>query len=536
MRFVIVTGGVLSGLGKGITASSIGRLLKCRGLDVTAVKIDPYVNIDAGTMNPIEHGEVFVLDDGWEVDLDLGNYERFLDTSLGKDNNLTTGRVYQSVVDAERRGDYLGKTVQIVPHVTDEIKDHVVGVGEESGADVVLVELGGTVGDIESAPFLEAMRQLHLDHGDDRVVFLHTTLVPVLSVVGEQKTKPTQHSVKELRAIGIEPDMIVGRSENPLEDKTKEKIALFCDVEEEAVVSAHDADTVYGVPQILEEQSVDDWLVDRLNLDADDLDLARWRDYVDRIRNPQDRCTVAVVGKYTDLSDSYLSITEAFTHAGAELEAGVDVRWVDAETDGEALENRLQGVDGILVPGGFGERGAEGKIEAIRHARTHRVPFLGICFGFQLAVVEFARHVLGHEGAHSTEIREDTPDPVVDLLPEQKEIEDKGGTMRLGSSPVHLEEKSEVHRLYGETTIHERHRHRYEVNPEYIDDLEAAGLRFTGRDPTGRRMEVAEIDDHPFFVGSQFHPEFRSRPMNPAPLFRGLVEATLTHAGDDPRE
>ncbi len=533
VRFVIVTGGVLSGLGKGITSSSIGRLLKSRGLSVTAVKIDPYVNVDAGTMNPFEHGEVFVLDDGSEVDLDLGNYERFLDEPLAWENNLTTGRVYRSVIDRERRGDYLGKTVQIVPHVTDAIRDHVLQVAEESEADVCLVELGGTVGDIESAPFLEAMRQLHLDLGDDHVVFLHTTLVPVLGVVGEQKTKPTQHSVKELRAIGIEPDVIVGRSEDPLEDSTKRKIALFCDVDPEAVVSAPDADTIYAVPMILEEQGVDSWLIQRLGLDPGTPDLEPWRSYVDRIRHPDHDVEIAVVGKYTDLADSYLSISEAFVHAGAELDTRVDVRWVDSEDledPATTAADHLEGVDAVLVPGGFGERGAEGKVRAIGFAREQRIPFLGICFGFQLAVVEFARHVLGLDGAHSTELEEDTPHPVIALLPEQQEVTDMGGTMRLGASPVEVQEKSTAHDLYGTTGIHERHRHRFEVNPEYHEALRGAGLVFSGTDPTGRRMEILELPEHPFFVGSQFHPEFKSRPMDPAPLFHGLVEAARTHA------
>jgi CTP synthase len=531
MKYIVVTGGVLSGLGKGITASSIGRLLKARGLRITAVKIDPYVNIDAGTMNPFEHGEVFVLDDGGEADLDLGNYERFLDVELGRDNNVTTGKVFRAVIEKERRGEYLGKTVQIVPHVTNEIRERIERVAVRSGADVCLIEAGGTVGDIESMPFLEALRQLRLKAGRENVGFVHTTLVPVMGVVGEQKTKPTQHSVKELRSLGIDPDMLVCRSEEPLEAKTKDKLALFCDVDPKAVVSAPDARTIYEVPQLLEQQGVAEWLIARLGLQAQakPVDLLPWTRFTERVLDPRHTVTVCVVGKYTQLADAYLSISEAFQHAGAELWTKVDVQWVDAEEleRGKQAEQLLGKAHGILVPGGFGNRGAEGKIKAVQYARERGVPYLGICFGFQLAVVEHARHKLGLARANSTELDPGTPDPVIDLLPEQKGISEKGGTMRLGGSPVQVQEGTLAHRLYGQPLIRERHRHRYEVNPEYIPRLEKAGLVFSGKHTNGVLMEIAELPGHPFFIGSQYHPEFRSRPERPAPLFLGLVEASL---------
>ena len=534
MKYLIVTGGVLSGLGKGITASSIGRLLKARGLRVTAVKIDPYVNIDAGTMNPFEHGEVFVLDDGGEADLDLGNYERFLDIELGRDNNITTGKVYRAVIEKERRGEYLGKTVQIVPHVTNEIRERIERVAVRSGADVCLVEAGGTVGDIESMPFLEALRQLRLKVGEEHVAFVHCTLVPMMGSVGEQKTKPTQHSVKELRSLGIDPDMLVCRSDGPLDPKVKEKLALFCDVDPRAVVSAPDARTIYEVPLILEQQGVADFVVERLGLgkQAKPVELEPWRKYVDRIVSPRNTLRISVVGKYTSLADSYLSISEAFKHAGAELWTKVEVTWVDAEEleRGAKPEVLLKDAHGILCPGGFGPRGAEGKIKAIEYARTHKVPYLGICFGFQLAVVEYTRHVLGHGKANSTELDPGTPDPVIDLLPEQKGIQEMGGTMRLGGSPVNVAPDTLAHRLYGQAMIRERHRHRYEVNPEYIPRLEKAGLVFSGRHTNGLLMEIAELPDHPYFLGTQYHPEFKSRPERPAPVFLGLVEAALKRA------
>ncbi|MHB8584994.1 MAG: glutamine hydrolyzing CTP synthase [Thermoplasmatota archaeon] len=539
MKFVVVTGGVLSGLGKGITTSSIGRLLKARGLSVTAIKIDPYVNVDAGTMNPFEHGEVFVLDDGGEVDQDLGNYERFLDVPMTRPNNITTGKVYKAVIDRERRGDYLGKTVQIIPHVTNEIRDRVKSVGMESNVDVVLVEVGGTVGDIESAPFLEGLRQLYLEIGRDNIVFVHTTLVPVMGAVGEQKTKPTQHSVMELRRVGIDPEMLVCRSEEPLEEKTRQKLALFTNVPVEAVVSAPDARSTYEVPLLLEDQRVGDWLVRRLGLShrARAADLSRWKHFVDNVLEPHEEVTIAVVGKYTDLADAYLSIKEAFIHAGASQGTRVNIRWTEAEdveralaSGNEHIQRIFRGVNGILVPGGFGPRGSEGKIAAIRFARENRIPFLGICFGFQLAVVETSRTLLGLKGANSTELDPRTQFPVIDLLPEQTAVKELGGTMRLGASEVRLQPDSRARVLYGGAdAIYERHRHRWEVNPSYMDKLHGAGISFTGRDPSGHLMEVLERPDHPFFVGSQFHPEFKSRPERPAPLFAGFVTAARDH-------
>ncbi|UCE37421.1 MAG: CTP synthase (glutamine hydrolyzing) [Thermoplasmata archaeon] len=528
MKYIIVTGGVLSGLGKGITVSSMGKLLESRGLSVTAIKIDPYLNCDAGTMNPYQHGEVFVLDDGSEVDLDLGNYERFLDTSLTKDHNITTGKAYRAVIEKERRGDYLGQTVQIIPHITDEIRNMIKEAAEKSGVDVTLVELGGTVGDIESMPFLEAVRQLHIEIGHQNCMFVHITLVPVMSVVGEQKTKPTQHSVKELRAIGIRPDAIVCRAKSPLSKSIKEKISLFCDVPTTAVISAPDAQSIYRVPLILEEQGLTDFLLERLGVPSSSEDLKEWRAFLDRLENPESEVSVAIVGKYTHLKDSYISHFEALHHCGAFTKSKVNIRWVEAEDEkpgGTAIQ--LEGVDGVVVPGGFGKRGALGKIEAARYARENKIPFLGICLGFQLAVVEFCRNVLGLEGANSTEFNKNTPHPVVDILPEQKGVKNLGGTMRLGAQDVIVQEGSKAQMLYESTTISERHRHRYEINPDYIKQIEDSGLKFTGRSPDKIRMEIAELSDHPYFVASQFHPELKSRPARPAPLYVGLLKAIL---------
>ncbi len=529
-KYLFVTGGVLSGLGKGITCASIGLLLKARGLKVTAVKIDPYLNCDAGTMNPYQHGEVFVLDDGGEVDMDLGSYERFLGIDLTSDHNITTGKVYQRVIEKERKGEYLGQTVQIIPHITDEIKVAIREVADESQADVVIVELGGTVGDIESMPFLEATRQMHQELGHENVVFVHTTLVPVLGAVGEQKTKPTQHSVKELRALGIQPDVIIGRSEKPLKDEIKKKIALFCDVPLEAVISDPDVGLIYQVPLVFEEQGLTEYLMSRLKLQAFGQDLNEWKGFLDNALHPERRVRIALVGKYTDLKDSYVSYVEALTHAAARHRTRVEIRWIEASRYREEL---LEGVDGLIVPVGFGHRGAEGKIEAIRYARTHKLPFLGICYGFQVAVIEFARHALGREGANSTEFDPQAEHPVIDLMPEQQGVEELGATMRLGAYPVVIEPGTLAHRLYGETQISERHRHRYEVNPDYIAKIEEAGLRFSGRSPDGRRMEIGELstDEHPFFIASQFHPEFRSRPTRPRPLFLGLIQACLAQSG-----
>ncbi|MBN1109232.1 MAG: CTP synthase (glutamine hydrolyzing) [Methanomassiliicoccales archaeon] len=529
MKYIFITGGVLSGLGKGITASSIGRLLKSRGIKVTAIKIDPYLNVDAGTMNPFEHGEVYVLDDGGEVDLDLGNYERFLDISLTSAHNITTGKVYKSVIEKERTGEYLGKTVQIIPHITNEIKAQIMNVAEATGAEVCIVELGGTVGDIESMPFLEAVRQMNAELGKGRTcLFVHTTLVPVMGTVGEQKTKPTQHSVKELRAIGIQPDILVARCKDPLEESIKRKISLFCDVPMEAVVSAPDARSIYDVPMTLEAQGLTDYVMQRLGFETKGRDLDEWKAFAKRI-NEQDRTVrIACVGKYTNLADSYISHLEAFHHAGAEAGARVQLVFVDSEVVQQyGITEDLLKADGILIPGGFGVRGIEGKVATARFARENRIPFLGVCLGFQIATIEFARDVLGLEGANSTEFDPDTPHPVVDLLPEQKTVKRMGATMRLGAQPIIVSYGSIAHRLYGKEVIMERHRHRYEVNPRYIEELETAGWRFTGRSVDGIKMEIGELEGYEYYLASQFHPEFRSRPNRPSPLHLGLVQAAV---------
>jgi CTP synthase len=525
-KFVFVTGGVMSGLGKGITAASVGRLLANAGLDVTAVKIDPYLNVDAGTMNPFQHGEVYVLKDGAEVDLDLGNYERFLDTDMTSDHNVTTGKVYREVIERERAGDYLGKTVQIIPHVTDEIKRRVREAA--AGSDVCLVEVGGTVGDIEGMPYLEALRQFAHEEDEADILFAHVTLIPY-SKNGEQKTKPTQHSVKELRSIGLQPDLVVGRCEDPLEAKTREKIALFCDVPTEAVFSNPDVEDIYRVPLVVEDEGLDEYVMDALGLSGEALPAEKrdtaWRDIVTRETGGE--VTVALVGKY-GLEDAYISVHESLKHAGVETRVDVKRRWVHSEDLADGHDGQLADVDGVVVPGGFGSRGTEGKIEAIRYCREHDVPFLGLCLGFQMAVVEFTRHVLGLTGAHSAELEADTSHPVIDLLPEQEGMDEMGGTMRLGAHETENEEGSLAHRLYGATVCTERHRHRYEVHPEYIDDLEAAGMVFSG--VSGRRMEILELPDHPYFLGTQYHPEFRSRPTRASPPFVGLLEAILADA------
>ena len=521
-KFIFVTGGVMSGLGKGITAASTGRLLANAGFDVTAVKIDPYLNVDAGTMNPFEHGEVYVLKDGGEVDLDLGNYERFLDIDMTFDHNVTTGKVYQHVIENERAGEYLGKTVQIIPHITDDIKRRVREAAV--GSDICIVEVGGTVGDIEGMPFLEALRQFAIEQADEDVLFAHVTLVPY-SKNDEQKTKPTQHSVKELRSIGLQPDILVGRCADPLKPETREKIALFCDVPREAVFSNPDVDDIYHVPLRLEDEGLDEYVLDQLGLQEEALPRERrdteWRERV--TRQTDERVTVALVGKY-GLEDAYISVHEALKHAGLEHGVEVERRWVHAESLVDGHDGELEDADAIVVPGGFGSRGTEGKIAAIRYAREHEVPFLGLCLGFQMAVVEFSRNVLGFTGAHSAELDEDTPHPVIDLLPEQEGVDDMGGTMRLGAHVTDIEAGTLAHELYGDT-CEERHRHRYEVNPEYIGPLEDAGLVFSGT--SGRRMELLELPTHPYFVGTQFHPEFRSRPTRASPPFVGLLDAVL---------
>ncbi len=536
-KFIFVTGGVMSGLGKGVVTSSLGKLLKSKGFSVTAIKIDPYLNCDAGTMNPFEHGEVFVLNDGTEVDLDLGNYERFLDIDLCGNDNITTGKVYRSVIEKERAGEYLGKTVQIIPHITDEINRRIREVANDTGADIVLIELGGTVGDIESMPFLEAVRQLHMEVDS---IFIHTTLIPVLDVVGEQKTKPTQHSVKALREIGIEPSIIVGRSKNRLEESTKKKISLFCDVPENAVVSSPNADNIYRVPLILDEEGLTDCVMDRLELhsaleEKDDLsvkpglNMEDWKNFLKDFENPTSEIDIALVGKYTDLEDAYVSHEQALNHCRAETKTKINIDYIESEDLEEvnSAEKLLGSVDGILIPGGFGSRGIEGKINAINYARTNDLPILSICLGFQLSVVEYARNVLGYEKAHSSEFDEKTPHPVIDLLPMQRGIDKMGGTMRLGEEKIIVEENTRAHDIYKMTEISERHRHRYEVNLNYKDEIESEDVTFSGHSPNGKRMEILEIEDHPFFIGSQFHPEFQSRPMKPAPLFLNFVEAMI---------
>ncbi|CAN5805000.1 CTP synthase [soil metagenome] len=525
-KHILVTGGVSSSLGKGITASSLGRLLKARGLRVTMQKLDPYVNVDPGTMNPFEHGEVFVTEDGGETDLDLGHYERFIDENLHRASSVSTGQIYSSVIAKERRGDYLGKTVQVIPHITDEIKRRILSLAVD--VDVVITEVGGTVGDIEGLPFLEAIRQLRYDVGRENICYVHCALVPFIGPTGELKTKPAQHSVRELRSIGIQPDAVVCRSDRPLPPELKRKIALLSDVDIEGVVSAHDADSLYAVPLMLREEGLDDFVVRRLGLDPSvEPQLDDWRALVGRALAPSDRVEIAVVGKYVALADAYLSVVEALAHAGIRHGVEVDIRWVDAhELASPALTERaLAGAHGVLVPGGFGLRGIEGKIAAARHARERHVPYLGICLGLQVAVIEFARHVLGLSEANSSEFDPDTPDAVVDLMADQRDVRDLGGTMRLGVYPCKVTEGTRTHAAYGEPVVYERHRHRWEVSNRYRQRLADAGMRFAGLSPDDRLVEIIELAEHPWFVASQFHPEFRSRPNRPQPLFREFVGA-----------
>jgi CTP synthase len=527
-KYIFVTGGVVSSLGKGLAAASMGALLEARGLRVTLQKMDPYINIDAGTMSPYQHGEVFVTDDGGETDLDLGHYERFTSRRVSRDHNITTGKVYFSVIQKERRGDYLGRTVQVIPHITDEIKGFIHRVSKDT--DVVIVEIGGTVGDIESLPFLEAIRQFKKDVGKDNVIYVHLTLVPFMQAASELKTKATQHSVKELRAIGIQPDILLCRTDRYLPPGIKSKIALFCDVEEEAVITAKDVDTVYEVPLVFHHEGLDEMVLKLLGIESRPADLSRWEDVVRRAKSPRSRTRIAVVGKYIEVKDSYKSLAEALAHGGIANDARVDVEWVDAEQiEREGLATRFAGMHGILVPGGFGDRGIEGKIRAVRFAREHGVPYLGICLGMQCAVIEYARHVCALTGANSTEFNPTPAHNVIDLLPEQRAVAAKGGTMRLGNYPIVLAEGSTASRLYGQGIIQERHRHRYEVNNDYLRQLEKSGLRVSGVWAEKQLVEIIEISEHPFFVASQFHPEFRSRPWEPHPLFAGFVQAALAH-------
>ena len=532
-KFVFVTGGVTSSLGKGITAASIGRLLKARGLHVSILKLDPYINVDPGTMSPYQHGEVFVTDDGAETDLDLGHYERFIDENLTQLSNVTTGRIYQAVIAKERRGDYLGGTVQVIPHITNEIKERITRVARDGSPDVVIVEVGGTVGDIESLPFLEAIRQMRKDVGRANVLYVHVTLLPALAATGELKTKPTQHSVKELRGIGIQPDVIVLRSDSEVPDEIREKIALFTDVDVDAVIPAPTAETIYEVPLQFEDHGLGRLIVRELGLgDPEALpELTEWRALVDKIKRDKPGLEVALVGKYIELPDAYLSVTEALKHAGWAHDVDVKVRWVDSEAlTKENLHARLDGVAGIVVPGGFGHRGIEGKVLAAHFARDHKVPYLGLCLGLQCAVIEFAREVVGSKDVNSTEFDMFTSNPVIDFMPDQRELEDKGGTMRLGLYPAKLTPGSKAAEAYGQEVIYERHRHRFEVNNHYRATLEGAGMLLSGQSPDGRLVEIVELQDHPWFVASQFHPEFKSRPERPHPLFDGFIAAALGNA------
>jgi CTP synthase len=530
-KYVFVTGGVMSSLGKGITASSLGRLLKARGLKVQVQKFDPYINVDPGTMSPFQHGEVFVTEDGAETDLDIGHYERFIDENLSRAANHTAGAVWDRVLRKERKGEYLGSTVQVIPHITNEIKARIRSVAEATDTDVVITEIGGTVGDIESHPFLEAIRQFRREAGPENVIYLHVTLVPYIDTAGELKTKPTQHSVNELRRIGIHPDVLVCRSTEPLPREIREKIALFADVDVDAVITNPDVADVYLVPLALQEQGLDELVVRKLGIDAPAAELGEWLELTERINQRNETVEIALVGKYVKLHDAYLSVHEALKHAGIHNGARVHVRWVDAEDMTlEEARAALAGVDGVLVPGGFGSRGWEGKILACRVAREDEIPYLGICLGMHVAVSEFARHVCDLDGANSTEMDPETPFPVIDLLPEQKEVEDLGGTMRLGAQAVELGEGTRTREVYGESVISERHRHRYEVNNAYRQQLLDGGLVVSGTFQEGRLVEIVELPDHPWFVASQFHPEFKSRPTRPAPLFREFVAAAVVRA------
>ena len=529
-KYVFCTGGVVSSVGKGVTAAAIGRLLKNRGLKVSIQKLDPYLNVDPGTMSPYQHGEVFVTVDGAETDLDLGHYERFIDENLTRSNNVTTGQIYSEVIAKERRGDYLGGTIQVIPHVTNEIKRRIGQVAKESNPDVVIVEVGGTVGDIESQPFLEAIRQMRKDVGRDNVLYIHLTLLPHIGSTGELKTKPTQHSVKELRSIGIQPDVIVCRSDYPMANALKDKIALFCDVDKEAVVALETAETIYEVPLVLEDAGLGPYVASRLGLPGNPVDLTEWREMVSRIKAPQKRLEIAVVGKYVQLLDAYISVRESLMHAGTHEGVDVVFHWVNSEDleKGRSLDVLGQ-VDGIVVPGGFGYRGIEGKVQAARYARENKVPYLGLCLGMQVMVIDIARLLLNNDEPNSTEFDHSTRYPVIDLLPEQRSISDMGGTMRLGVYPCMLVPGTRAAEAYGVPEVLERHRHRFELNNEFRELLQKGGMIFSGLSPDGRLVEISELADHPWLVGSQFHPEFQSRPNRPHPLFVGLIRAAIQH-------
>lgn len=531
-KYIFVTGGVVSSLGKGITAASLGRLLKNRGYKVTIQKFDPYINIDPGTMSPYQHGEVFVTDDGAETDLDLGHYERFVDENLSKASNVTTGKIYQSVINKERKGEYLGSTIQVIPHITNEIKDRVLRVGKNDNADIVITEIGGTVGDIESLPFLEAIRQVKKDVPNrNDVIYVHVTLVPYIAAAGELKTKPTQHSVKELRSIGIQPDIIVCRTVEKLSDDMKKKIGMFCDVEPEAVINNLTADSIYEVPLLMEQEGLDHIALKKLGLEDRPVDLEDWKAMVERMTTAKKQVEIALVGKYVQLHDAYLSVAEALSHAGYAMGAKVNIHWINSEELEETkpdLAEVFKDIDGIVIPGGFGCRGVEGKIDAIRYARENNIPFLGLCLGMQCGVIEFARDVCRMDGATSSEFVPEAKYPVIDLMPDQEDVTEKGGTMRLGLYPCKLKEGTKARELYGnQEIIYERHRHRYEVSNEFRPEMEAAGLVISGTSPDGRLVEIIELKDHPYFVATQAHPEFKSRPNRPHPLFHGFVEAAL---------
>ena len=527
-KYIFVTGGVVSSLGKGIVAASVGRVLKNRGLKVTLQKFDPYLNVDPGTMSPYQHGEVFVTEDGAETDLDLGHYERFIDVNLGQYSNVTAGRVYSSIIEKERRGDYLGGTVQVIPHVTNEIKSRVLLAGESSDADVVITEIGGTTGDIESLPFLEAIRQIRSDLGRENVCYIHCTLLPYIKAAGEMKTKPTQQSVKELRGLGIQPDIIVVRNELALTDELRAKISLFCDIPKQNVIESRDVSNLYQLPLNLKAQKIDDIVLKHFNLTAKEADMEEWTSLVERVDNLKDEVRIALVGKYVELHDAYISVVESLKHAGYKHNSKVKIDWIQSEDiTEENVHEYLKEADGILVPGGFGNRGVEGKITTIKYARENKIPFFGICLGMQLAAVEFARNVCGLTGAHSSELDPNTPYPIINLLPDQENVVEMGGTLRLGSYPCTLTEGSQVHKEYGEINITERHRHRYEFNNFYRERLTNKGLVLSGVSPDGRLVEIVELPEHPWFVAGQFHPEFKSRPEKAHPLFAGFIKASL---------
>ncbi|MFL0161678.1 CTP synthase [Aquirufa salirivi] len=531
-KYIFVTGGVTSSLGKGIIASSLAKLLQARGLSCTIQKFDPYINIDPGTLNPYEHGECYVTNDGAETDLDLGHYERFLNTPTSQANNITTGRIYHNVITKERRGDYLGKTVQVVPHITDEIKRNILLLGETGKFDIVITEIGGCVGDIESLPFIEAARQLKWDLGEKNTLFIHLTLIPYLSSAGELKTKPTQHSVKTLSESGIQPDILVCRTEHPLPQEMKRKIGLFCNVTEQDVIEAMDAGTIYDVPLLMKEERLDSRVLYKLDIYNDkDSNLVNWKSFLSKLKNPKFEISIGLIGKYVELKDSYKSIAESFIHAGVANEIKVNVKWISSETmDDENTQETLTGLDGILVAPGFGERGIQGKINAVKFARENKIPFLGICLGMQCAVIEFARNVIGLEDAHSFEMNPETPYPVIDIMEDQKKISEKGGTMRLGSYPCKIEKGTLAYKIYGKSSIQERHRHRYEFNNTYLDQYHQAGMVTSGVNPDSNLVEIVELPNHPFFVGVQFHPEYKSTVEAPSPLFVHFVKAAYQHA------